>query len=61
MMVGFAGFGLCTRCGDTQGPWGWYDRSGWLRDDCAREMRDENNDNQVQEANEASGENQKDS
>lgn len=41
MGIGFAGFGICTRCGDTQGPWGWDESSGWLCDNCAREKSDE--------------------
>ena len=28
------GIGHCVYCGDTQGPWGWYDGIGWICDDC---------------------------
>lgn len=30
----FCGFGICTRCGDMQGPWGWYEGIGLLCEDC---------------------------
>jgi hypothetical protein len=28
------GIGHCVLCGDTQGPWGWYNGIGWICDDC---------------------------
>lgn len=28
------GIGHCVLCGDTQGPWGWYEGYGWICDDC---------------------------
>lgn len=27
------GIGYCAKCGDTQGPWGWY-QGVWLCEDC---------------------------
>ena len=40
MAKGFIGFGICARCGDTQGPWGWHPGTGWLCEDC-EEMENE--------------------
>lgn len=28
------GIGHCVLCGDTQGPWAWYNGIGWICDDC---------------------------
>lgn len=26
--------GCCISCGDTQGPWSWYEGIGWLCEEC---------------------------
>lgn len=28
------GIGHCVLCGDTQGPWVWYNGIGWICDGC---------------------------
>lgn len=36
------GIGHCAMCGDTQGPWGWYE-DRWLCEDCGEKVREKNN------------------
>lgn len=52
-MKGFCTLGICSRCGDTEGPWGLYD-GRWLCDRCG-EMENEKNVNQGEEDNERPG------
>lgn len=33
------GIGHCARCGDTQGPWEWYE-DRWLCEDCGEKVNE---------------------
>ena len=36
----FSGFGICSSCGDVEGPWGWYPGKGWLCEKCEERVMD---------------------